>query len=95
MGKPQSDFFCGNGHHIDGAGDNCYCKYDYLEEFPPCPICGNPDVILELDWGDVDSGSTIPVKPVRYEDCEERDHYGNPYFRKVAIYDVSSKTSIN
>lgn len=101
MGKPATDWFCRNGHHVDSAAHHSYCSFDVLTidaiddlEFkcPICPATGLVNFAMTLEWNDPDYGDIdeqVPHTPIRYEDVSHHDHYGNTYFTKEPVYDVS------
>jgi len=94
MGKPATDWFCRNGHHVDGAGCHNYCVFDNLfdEEDWVCPHCGikgHDNFHLITEWNGHIYSSPVPHTPIRNEDVEQHDHYGNKYFVEVPVYDVS------
>ena len=101
MGKPATDWFCRNGHHVDSAVHHYYCTFDMLGEGEAddrafkCPICnmwGSTNFAMVLEWNDPEYGDTddrVPHTPIRYEDISHHDYYGNTYFTKEPVYDVS------
>lgn len=100
MGKPATDWFCRNGHHVDGAGHSCNCVFDDIYEnkdwgCPHCGITGRDNFHLVLEWDDPDywpngdNDVKVSHTPLRHEDKEMKDHLGNKYFVQVPVYNVS------
>jgi len=69
MGKPATDWFCENGHHVDSAAHHHFCPLDLVYEqqmyadycenppevwVPSCQHCGSTKLNVICEWDDPD-----------------------------------------
>ena len=64
MGKPATDYFCINGHHVDGTCHHGFCDRDLDDEVKPCQFCGSFQIACHLEWGDDEYTQVVPQKPI-------------------------------
>ena len=101
MGKPQTTYFCGNGHILENNPEHCFGEYDWDEEMNPlCPYCGNTEVFMITGWNEeVESRNVesdepwdwfrVSPIPIRHDEIQKTDFKGNIYYVLIPAYDIS------
>lgn len=97
MSKPPTSYFCENGHLVE---HNSYGEFGSLDfEFVSedsritCPFCKSEKISMLCYWMDeeeyCEGEITVPHKPIKTEDVEAHDKYGNKYYKEIPVYDVN------
>jgi hypothetical protein len=94
MGAPALDYFCENGHHIDGCG-----HHELMIAPKKCQHCGSNMIGCVFEWCDDEYEQAVPFDPIAIKEKivkidDAIDALGNPieaYKKvKVEVFDVSN-----